>query len=398
MVPTLSARDARTLFMQAQGLLDDPKRKASPAALARIIERLGFVQLDTINVVDRAHHLTLATRLHDYQPRQLEHLLERRRSLFEHWTHDASAIPTTWYRHWKPRFKRLEDSPRTARWIRKRIGPEPQKLLAQVKRRLRREGPLMSKDFEPAAGVKRGSWWGWTPHKTALEVLWLTGVATISGRQSFNKVYDLTERVFPDLARVRTPGAREQTLWACSTAMERLVVATPKEIADFWHDVKAADATAWCERAEKKGELVAVEVEDARGGEKRAAYALPDWERRLARAPAPPGGLRLVSPFDPVVRDRQRLERRFGFDYRFEAFVPPAQRVWGYYVLPILEGDRFVGRLDPKLHRDRQTLEVRSLHWEPGVRPTAARRRALDDALGVLARRVGATTIDLPQP
>ncbi len=398
MIPTLSARDARVLFMQAQGLLDDPHRKANPKSLARVIDGLGFVQMDSINVVDRAHHLTLAARLYDYEPRHFTHLLERRRSLFEHWTHDASAIPTAWYRHWKPRFKRFGQSDRYQRWIKRRLGPDSKKIIAHVKRRLRREGPLMSKDFEAPEGVKRSSWWGWTPHKTALEYLWQTGVVTVSARENFNKVYDLTERVFPDLARLRMPGAREQTEWACSTAMERLVVAAAGEVSDFWDDVKPAAAAEWCGSAERKGDLVGVQIEDAVGGRTRPGYALPDWEKRLARAPAPPGGLRLLSPFDPVVRDRRRLERRFGFDYRFEAFVPPKKRIWGYYVLPILEGDRLVGRLDPKLHRDRETLEVKSLYWEPGVRETRARRRALEETLGVLARRVDATTIDLPGP
>ena len=122
MLPTLPARDARMLFMQAQGLLDDPYRRANPSNLARVIDGLGFVQLDSINVLDRAHHLTLAARLYDYRPRHLTHLLERRRSLFEHWTHDASAIPTRWHRHWKPRFRRFAQSERNRRWLEQRMG------------------------------------------------------------------------------------------------------------------------------------------------------------------------------------------------------------------------------------------------------------------------------------
>jgi uncharacterized protein YcaQ len=397
MVPVLSASDARILFMQTQGLLDDPRRTANPASLARLIDRLGYVQLDSINVVDRGHHLTLGARLHDYRPRHLTHLLEKRRSLFEHWTHDASVIPTRWYPHWKPRFKRFQTSPRARRWAERRMGAGSQKIIAHVKRRLRREGPLMSKHFEAPEGMKRGSWWGWTPQKTALEFLWQSGTVTIAGRENFNKIYDLSERVFPDLVGLRTPGARQQMEWACGEAMERLVVATPGEVADFFKAVKPAEATAWCRAAAKRGTIVAVEVEDAKDRRRRAGYALPDWETRLAGCPAPPGGLRVLSPFDPVVRDRRRLERRFGFDYRFEAFVPPPKREWGYYVLPVLEGDRFIGRLDPKLHRDRDCLEVRSLHWEPGVRPTRARMRAVEEALGVVARRVGATTIDVPK-
>jgi uncharacterized protein YcaQ len=394
--PVLSAGDGRTLLLQAQGLLDDPERAASPAALSKLIDRLGFVQLDSINVVDRGHHLTLGARLHHYQPRHLEHLLERRRSLFEHWTHDASAIPTRWYRHWKPRFRGFQQSSRYQRWLEKRLGPEPKKVINRVKRRLRAEGPLMSRDFEAPEGTSRGTWWGWTPHKTALESLWHTGVVAVSGRENFNKIYDLSERVHPEHHRLRAPGRKQHVEWACSTAIERLGVAAAGEIAGFWQAIRPADASAWCREAERRGRIVAVEVEDATDGRTRKAFAVADWEKRLSRAPAPPDGLRLLSPFDPVIRDRRRLSRRFGFDYTFEAFVPAAKRQWGYYVLPILEGDTFIGRLDLKTHRDQDRLEVKKLYWERGIQPTRARRRQLEEALGVLARRVGARHIDLP--
>jgi uncharacterized protein YcaQ len=395
-LPVLAACAARALFMQAQGLLDDPRRTAGVASLGRLIDRLGYVQVDSINVVDRGHHLTLAARLHGYRPGHLSQLLEQRRSLFEHWTHDASVIPSRWYAHWKPRFRRFDQSSSYRRWIETRMGPDHAKTVAHVKRRLRREGPLMSKAFEAPEGVKRGKWWGWTPQKAALELLWRTGAVTIAGRENFHKIYDLSERVLPELVGIRTPGKRQQLEWACGEAIERLVVASSGEIAEFFAAVTPREAAAWCRKAEGQGKIVAVEVEDARGGRRRAGYALPDWQSRLARCPAAPAGLRLLSPFDPVIRDRRRLERRFGFEYRFEAFVPSARRKWGYYVLPILEGDRFVGRLDPKLHRDRETLEVRHLYWEPGIRPTRARKRALEEALSVLGSRVGATALELP--
>ncbi len=396
MPPTLSARDARLLLMHAQGLLDDPCRRAGPKAVSELIDRLGFVQLDSINVVDRAHHLTLGARLHDYRPHHLKSLLERRRTLFEHWTHDASAIPTRFYPHWKPRFRGFHESPRYRRWLVSRIGPEPDVLIRQVKRRLRREGPLMSRDFEPPAGTPRESWWGWTPHKAALECLWHTGVATIAGRENFHKIYDLTERVHPELVRARTPGPKQQLEWACSTALERLGVANETEIASFWDSVKSTEVRRWCKDAARRGRIAPVLVEDADGAEARSAWAVADWEKRLARAPSPPDALRVLGPFDPVVRDRRRLARRFGFDFVFEAFVPQKKRVWGYYVLPLLAGDRFVGRLDPKLHREDERLEVRSLHWEPGQRDGPALRSRLEDALSVVAARVGAHSIDLP--
>jgi uncharacterized protein YcaQ len=382
--------------MHAQGLLDDPKRRATPASLAKLIQRLGFVQLDSINIVDRAHHLTLATRLEAYRPEHLTRLLEIKRSLFEHWTHDTSAIPTAFFPHWKPRFERYHGSWRERGWVKSRMGEDPEGVIAHVLDRIHREGPLMSKDFEHDRKGKRASWWGWKPQKAALEYLWRSGTLSIAGRRNFHKIYDLTERAFPELHAAPAPAAEEHLEWACSSALERLCVATPGEIARFWMAVRPAQASEWCAAAEAEDRLAAVHIASADGSRPQKAYALPDYQRRLRRAPPPPQGIRLLSPFDPVIRDRRKLLRLFGFDYRFEAFVPAAQRRWGYYVLPLLEADGFVGRLDAKYHRDRGTLEVRKLYWEDGIRPAKRRLRALQDGLAILAERIGARSIELP--
>lgn len=383
--------------MQAQGLLDDPKRSATVTSVARLIDRLGFVQLDSINIVDRAHHLTLAARLEAYHPNHLTRLLERRRSLFEHWTHDTSAIPTAFFPHWKPRFARNRASWCERGWVRSRLGEDPEGVIAHVLRRIRDEGPLMSKDFEDDRKGKGSSWWGWKPQKTALEYLWSSGRLAIAGRRNFHKVYDLTERVLPDSHAIPAPSPEEHLEWACSSALERLSVASPGEIARFWMAVRPAEAKRWCAAAEAEGRIVAVQVEPKDGSRPQRPYALFDYERHLRLARPPPAGIRLFSPFDPVIRDRRKLLRLFGFDYRFEAFVPASQRRWGYYVLPLLEGDRFVGRLDAKLHRDREVLEVRRLYWEGGIRPTRRRLGALKDGLAILAGRTGARSIQLPQ-
>lgn len=161
MPATVSAATARRLLLGAQGLLDDPRRKATPDALYDLIERMGFVQIDSINVVERAHHLILAARLQGYRPALLERLLERDRRLFEHWTHDASAIPTVWYRHWKPRFERYRLKVLHHPWWKERVGPDPYKVFAHVRERLEREGPLMTRDFEDERpeGTDK-TWWG----------------------------------------------------------------------------------------------------------------------------------------------------------------------------------------------------------------------------------------------
>ena len=389
-LPLVPAATARRLLLGAQGLLDDPRRKASADVLYELVERMGFVQIDSINVVERAHHLTLAARLQGYKPAMLERLLERDRRLFEHWTHDASAIPTVWYPYWKVRFERYRRKVQEHPWWKERIGPEPERVIDQVRERIAREGPLMTRDFEGErpAGSEQG-WWGWKPQKTALEYLWRTGELAIAGRVSFHKVYDLASRVVPAGDAAPRPGDEEHVDWACRSALARLGTASADELAGFWRAVTLAEARDWGQRAAAAGEIAAVQVESVDGSRPRAAWAVPDWAERVAALPAATPRLRLLSPFDPILRDRKRALRLFGFDYRFEAFVPGAQRQHGYYVLPILEGERLVGRLDPKVHRDAGWLEIKNLWWEPWVRESKGRQAALAAALDRLARQVG---------
>ncbi len=387
----LSAQASRRLFLGAQGLLESPARRATKPALLRLIQGLGFVQMDTINVVGRAHDLTLFSRLAGYKPRQLQALLETDRSLFEGWTHDASAIPTQWYPHWNPRF--AEDQARLQRhaWWQNLLGPETEHVCAHVLERISAEGPLGSADFDHPE--KRGPWWGWKPQKAALDYLWRTGVLAIAKRVNFHKRYDLAKRVLPEACSLPEPDPEMHLEWVCATAMERLGVFSAKELAGFWDAIEVSEAKRWCQGALKDGRIVSVRVEPADDSEPQPAFAVGDWEQRLKDLPEAPEGIRLLCPFDPVLRDRGRALKRFGFDYRFEAFTPQSRRIYGYYVMPILEGERLVGRLDPKLHRDQGLLEVRGLWWEPGIRPTKGRLTRLQEALERLARFLGAESI-----
>ena len=247
-LPTLSAAGARRLFLGAQGLLEEPARRATVTTLQVLIERLGFVQVDTINVVARAHDLTLFSRLEGYRPEQLRRLVEEKQSLFEHWTHDASLIPTAWYPHWKPRFDRDHAQLQAHAWWQHHFrGTEGARVVQAVKARIAAEGPLKSSDFEHPE--KRGPWWGWKPQKAALDFLWRSGELMIPRREGFQKVYDLTERVLPDAHARPGPGPEAHLEWACATAAERLQVFTPKELADFWCAVEAPAARAWCAAA-----------------------------------------------------------------------------------------------------------------------------------------------------
>jgi len=397
--PLVPVSTARRLLLSGAGLLADPARRAGPAAVLKTIKNLGFVQVDTIQVAVRAHHHILHARLDGYRPRMLERLLERDRTCFEHWTHDASVIPTEWFPMWKIRFARYRDRGHSpTEWWAGRMGGEPEKLIAHVRERITDEGPLASRHFEhDRPDGENGAWWGWKPQKAALEYLWRTGELGVSRRVQFHKHYDLMERVLPDVASAAPPDDDAHLDWACAFALDRLGVATAAELAGFFRAVSTPDARAWVTRAVERGDAVPVRVESADGSKPRAAVALPDWERRARRLADPPTRMRLLSPFDPVIRDRRRALRLFGFDYRFEAFTPAPKRRYGYYVLPVLEGDRLVARLDPKLHRAESTLEVRGLWWEPDVRVTRTRRAAMRAAAERLATLGEATSITYPR-
>ena len=200
----------------------------------------------------------------------------------------------------------------------------------------------------------------------------------------------MTERVLPTLAQARPVTHRAYVDWACAEALDRLGTATARELADYWGGMTAREASVWCDRAVRSGDAVPASREARAQGSTQSCVAHPQWRERISRIPSAPGGVRVLSPFDPVLRDRARLEHLFGFDYRFEAFVPAAKRRDGYYVTPLWRGTRPIGRCDPKLDRATGTLHIRNLRLEPDVVPTAALRAEVDDALDLLRGWLGA--------
>ena len=376
----ISNRAARRLFLDRHGLCRPPPGED----LAGLIERLGFVQVDSIATVERAHHMILASRRRSYRPRQLDSLLERRRALFEHWTHDASVIPMSFYPHWRLRFRRDAERLR-ARWRSwRRAGFEER--FADVLERIREHGPVMARDFEGGRQRAKAGWWDWHPSKTALEFLWRTGALAIARREGFQKVFDLAERVVPE-AFLSIGLSEEETLdWACRSALDRLGFATPREIASFWDTASLAEARAWCAR-QHIDTLVEVEVEGARPGQIRRLLARPDAGGQAERAPEPPGSVRVLSPFDPLLRDRRRAEWLFGFRFRIEIFVPEAKREYGYYVFPLLEADRLIGRID--MRRKEGRLRVSAFWPERGARLGKGRMERIGRELDRIARFAG---------
>lgn len=276
MEPIVAPADARALFLAAQGLLDDPARRATTGSVAKLIDRLGFVQLDSIQRVERAHHLILGARLDGYRPALLDRLAFTQRRLFEHRTHDAAYIPVHLFPYWKPLFPRHEARIRKSRWFSQRLGRDAEKIVAAVRGRLEREGALRARDFERGPDRPATGWWDWTPEKTALEFLWWTGVVATASRDGFDKVYDLIERVLPDAHAA--PAAEHEALveWAATSALERLGAATTAELAHFWNAISIGDAATWCHRAVSDGRAVRVRLASADGAKPRPGVALPE--------------------------------------------------------------------------------------------------------------------------
>lgn len=379
---------ARRLFLARHALSEAPAGPASGQALHDLIERIGFVQVDSINTVARAHDMILWSRRQSYRPPALKRLLERDRTMWEHWTHDASILPTRLHGVWQHRFQRDEQrlEANWKRWF--RDGYQAQ--FDIILNRIARDGPLGTADVGEGEVRGRGGWWDWHPSKTALEWLWRTGRLAITRRDGFAKIYDLTERVIPEALRAPVP-EDAVTDWACRSALRHLGFATSGEIAAYWKAVSPDAARDWCRNALARGEIIEAEVEGAQG-QRRKVFVFPDLPE--VDCPDPTPRLRILSPFDPALRDRDRAEFLFGFYYRIEVFVPEPKRVYGYYVFPVLEGDRLVGRIDVKAFRDVGALRVKAFWPEAGVKLTKARRGKLEAELDRLAAFAGCERVE----
>ncbi len=382
-VHRLRNREARRLFLAHHALI------APAHDLLALIEQLGFVQIDSINTVERAHHMILAARHKQYRPQQLQHLLEESRQLFEHWTHDAAIIPTAYFLYWRLRFERAaaQLAPQWQAWQRGNFIDRLEVLLERV----RDHGPVRARDVTDRSGRRStsgGGWWSWHPSKTALEFLWRTGKLAISRREDFQKVFDLTARVIPQEHFSASCSSAEALDWACAGALDRLGFATAGEIAAFWGAATLAEAQDWGQRNLLAGALTEIDVEAADGRLQRA-FARPDISEKAHATSPPSGGIRVLSPFDPLLRDRKRCARLFGFHYRIEVFVPALQRRYGYYVFPLLERDRLIGRIDMRRQHHRDSLTVRALWPEPGVKFGKQRLHRLTAELHRIARFCG---------
>lgn len=365
---TIDIVTARALHLAAQGLLTPPRRKATKADVMSVIQRMALLQIDTISVVARSPYFVLWSRLGHYDPAWLEqHLSEGQ--LFEYWAHEACFVPTTDYGLLRHRM--LDPTSMgwkySATWI-----SEHKAEIRKILKHVADIGPVQSKDFARADGAKGSGWWDWKPEKRHLEALFTTGELMVAERRSFQRVYDLTERVVPHWDDKRDlPTAEMAQSEMLRKSCRALGVVKASWVADYYRIKRGGRGKfdAELHAMADAGELIPVRIE----GLAEDAFVHQDLAALLDAATS--GNLKstvttLLSPFDPVVWDRKRASELFDFDYRIECYTPAPKRVYGYFVLPILSRGKIVGRLDAKAHRAQGVFEVKALYLEDGVRVT----------------------------
>ncbi len=354
----ISIATARRLALYCQGLNGASEGPADRAHIAQIIEQLGYVQIDTIHVIQRAHHHVLWSRCPGYHPQMLHELLVEDRSVFEWWTHAASYIPMTDFRFYVPRMRDMADSARQKAWH-----DEHREVVDHVIARIREEGALGAADFEAPEDFQGGTWWNWKPAKRALEFLFNAGVVTVSERRNFQRLYDLRERIIPEDAHLPEPDRADRDEFIIRRSVGSLGVLPRREIR-WWRATRpSAEAL---EREIDAGRITLVSLE---GDGDEPWYAWTAALEAIDTDSREPVALHILSPFDNLIIRRQWMERLFGYDYRLECYVPKAKRQYGYFALPILYGDRFIGRMDTKADRATRTLIVRQLTFEADFDP-----------------------------
>lgn len=347
----IGLRQARRIALAAQGFVDPrPNGRVDVRHFRRVVDRVNLVQLDSVNVLARAHYLPFYSRLGPYPRQALDAWLWRSGELFEYWGHEASLIP-------------LRDRPLFAyrmnggwHWPSvDRMMSEHPELVARVLSAVREEGPVRTGEIDDQG--RNGSWWGWSDTKLALEYLFLTGQVTVYDRPNFTRMYEVPERVHPHALEWEPVDEETARLHKLRRSIKALGVATQTDLADYYR-LRVPAIRHLLSRMVDDGELVEVKVE----GWRERAFLDPE-----ARLPRSIPGAGFLSPFDPVVWFRPRSERLFDFHYRIEIYTPAPKRIFGYYVLPFRLGDRLVGRADLKADRATRRLLVQGAFHENGV-------------------------------
>jgi uncharacterized protein YcaQ len=404
-VPTFPLRAVAALFLERQHLRLPRARRLTPRRLVGFVEDAGGLQLDSINVLDRAHYLTLWSRFGPYDRARLDRLVYRRRLLFEYWAHAACLVPVSHLGLWRRAM--LDYHVRHtgwSSWLRRH-----RRTLDLVTEAIHTGGPAGSADFEHRRPAGRGGWWSWKPAQHALHYLWMTGALAVHSRPHFQKRYDLIDRILPAWPGVEAASTEAFRAWHVERSLHAMGAATDTDLPRYLSFPRMGPGVrrGVLRRLVEAGEVVPIEVKGSRARWLVLARDLPALAR-AARRREGSRGTTLLSPFDSLLWHRERVERLFGFSYRIEVYTPGPQRVHGYYTLPILHDGQLIGRVDAKAHRADRHLVVRHVHFErwfaTGGEPPATSWGAIEqdealagvaDALWSLAAFTGADRVSL---
>ena len=350
----ITREQALNLFLKRQ-LLIDAKLQKGKTGILQTIEKLGYVQIDTINVIERSHHIVFFTRCPDYKKDYLHDLQAKDKKIFEYWAHAASFIPMKDYRFYLPAMKR---KPKKGSWLDKWI-KEHRTLIKKVKERIVKEGPLTANNFKDVKNRKRDPWWDWKPAKLALEVLFCKGVLMIKERRNFQRVYELTEKVLPKNLDTTKPTEKEEKKFFIKRALDALGIATVQDINKYIGI--SGKLNEWIKNMNDSKDILIIEID----GLKKPYYILPKTISEIKKTKLKSNNkVKFLSPFDNSLILRDRTENLFGFTYSLECYMPKNKRKYGYFSLPILWQNKLIGRIDPKADRNNNILIINNLHLE----------------------------------
>lgn len=376
---TLSIEQARKIVLLSQGIHHSGQFGRGKNATCKAIEMLGYVQIDSISVVERAHHHSLWNRVSNYQGDHLSQLVQDKQ-VFEYWAHAAAYLPMKDYRYSLPRKQAFAGG--DEHWFAKDA-----KVANQVMQRITEQGPLQAKDFDDKANKNKG-WWDWKPAKKALEQLFMEGELMVVKRQGFQKVYDLTERVLPADIDTSTPSVTEYVDYLVTRYLKANGIAKAQNIGYLLKGQQAA-IRLHCQQMVNQQQLISVQVAN------QDYFALPGvtdlLHNKLSRSK-----VKILSPFDNLLIQRGRTKELFNYDYQIECYVPANKRKYGYFSLPLLWGQTFAGRMDVKMDRKHGVLQLLNLHIETqkiedflqALKPALASFQAFNNATSLELNKV----------
>jgi uncharacterized protein len=385
---SLSRAQARRITLAAQGFRDPRHTTPTMRTFTRTLARTGVLQIDSVNVLQRAHYMPLFSRMGPYDIDLLRRASEKRpRRIVEYWAHVAAFMPVELWPHMRHRMDRYRDEGHAWMGL-----PERKELVASLIAEITERGPSTSRDLDDGLPREKVNWgWNWSETKQALEYLFFSGDLAVAGRTSqFERLYDLPERVLPaDVLDAPTPAPADAYRELVRRAAISEGVATARCLADYYRlrqvpSAGLASVKVAVDELVETGELLPVKIE---------GWNKPAYLHRDAELPRKMPARALLSPFDPVVWERERTEKLFDFFYRIEIYVPEPKRVHGYYVLPFLLGDRIVGRVDLKSDRKDGVLRVLGTYAEPGAPEETAHELAVE--LRSMAGWLGLTGVDV---